>query len=512
MSIKTALGLNADSHIGTTASSPFTGSPTFDEVPFHISAGRMPALNSFVFITRDGDDIAHYGRITMGREENPRADPVALQQNSAYQIGQKDPRQSDRAPHVTRIMYVRVLGEVQMVNGEPVVREPDALPQTGKAVFEVPADMLPWLLNLPTDPKDGIFIGNVRMGKKTTSIRIPLEMFPRQSTILGKSGVGKSYCGGVIVEEAVEKKIPVLAFDILGDLVQTTEELGGKNFRAGRNFKVPYSIIGWQEFENFINLTRDQAELVSVVYDTIYNRAIDMLYKTGSVDIPIGDLLDEIEHYGTSIGSRATAGAVRRVRESVSRNNLLTEKSEDWINDLADSPVVNVFIGHLGQHQRSLIVGACARMLQGIRRIEKVPPFMLILDEAHLLLPSGEHTPSTAVLREMVRTARHDAVGVVLITQSPSSMDRATLLACNTRIIFALDREDLRVVAGTLGDMSEAAIARIPNLPRGTAIISATPEIMRHSIQVHIRPRRTTPGAPTPDMAKEVEKWRERRK
>lgn len=79
--IKDKLGLTDEVRLGTTSSSPFLGSPTFDEIPFHVGNGKTPALGTYIIIERHSDNIVHYGRIISGTEDNPRADPSSLQQN-----------------------------------------------------------------------------------------------------------------------------------------------------------------------------------------------------------------------------------------------------------------------------------------------------------------------------------------------------------------------------------------------------------------------------------------------
>lgn len=508
MNVKEKLGVNEDLVLGTTSSSPFTGSPTFDTVPFHVVCDCSPTLNTFVLIERE-DAVIQYGRIVQGQEENPRADPNLLQKNTAYMVGEKEARQSNRSPHVTRTMTIELLGEIYSDEDELKIREPETLSQTGKKVWEFPTEKIPWLLNLPEDRKDGFHVGYLESGHKKVDIVLPIETIPRQTTVNGKTGTGKSYGTGVMVEEMVRLGIPVISFDILGDLLKATDELGGKNYRAGFDFKVPYSTIGLSEFSAFVNLTREQREIVESAYEKIADEAHDILNKKGEMTMPYQRLYDEITAVGTANGQVPVANrANQRVRAAFDRNELLTERTQPWLEEITKKPVINIFIGHLSQHKRSLVVASAARMLQTLRRRNQIPPFCLIIDEAHLMLPSGgEHSASTAVLREMVRTARHDTVGAILVTQSPSSMDRGTLLACNTRFVFALDRDDLRLVSGTMSDLSDAAINRIPKLPKGTAVISASPEIIRHTVQVRIRTRETTPGAPTPDMRKEVEKW-----
>ncbi|MCL5110687.1 MAG: ATP-binding protein [Chloroflexi bacterium] len=512
----TLLGVQPMDRIGTTSSSPFSGSPTFDEIPFHVEPGCRPQLGTYAIVKSTRPDRVHYGRVTSGTEENPRADPTTLQQNKAYQVGQRQPRPGDLAPHVTRILTVQVLGEIvaDTAGDGYSVDDPKELPATGQPVYTLGAGALPKLLNMPTDPNDGINLGKLQSGGTEVDAVLPVDALARQTTIVGKTGAGKSYAAGLVVEECKRLEIPVFSFDVLGDLVAATEELDGVNYKAGSaDFKIPYSIIGLSEFISFVpTLTREQNEIVAMAYDVVYEEARSELTDTGSIAIGIGRLAAMIEQAGVDVGQIPVAGrAKRRVLAAYNRSTILTDEAPTWLEAVKTKPVVNVFVGHLPQRQRNLVVGAAARMLQTLRRQDQVPPFVLILDEAHHFLPSGgEETPSTSVIRELVRTARHDAIGVVLISQSPSSMDRQAFLTCNTRLVFALDPEDLRLVGGHLADMSESAIQRIPRMRRGLAVLTSAVDLMRHSIQVEIRPRKTKAGAPTPNLRNEAARWRQK--
>lgn len=509
---KEKLSLTENNKLGTTSSSPFLGSPTFDEVPFHVEVGKTPALGTYVVIVRDSDKIVHYGRIISGTEENPRANPTALQQNQAYQVGKKDARPNDRSPHVTRVMTVEMLGEIHLQeNGNLEIKDPALLPQTGKEVYEISANKIPELLNIPDHEDKGFHIGEIESGNNKVDFILPMEAIARHIAVVGKTGVGKSYAMGVLVEELVRQGIPVIAFDVLGDLINATNDLKGVNFKAGDNFRVPYSVIGVNEFLGFIpNLTADQSEIVSFAYDVIFNQAFQDLDNTGKVDTSVQKILNEIENSAEEFGQKAVGTrALRKVVSVFNRNQLLTTKTEEWLTQFTQKPITNIFVGHLNQQQRNLIVGATARMLQALRKRGRVPPFVFILDEAHFFLPAGgEMTPSTQVIRELIRTARHDAIGITLITQSPASMDKQVLLTCNTRVVFALDPEDLKLVSGTMGDVAEEMKKRIPKLAKGTAIISSSSDIMRHPVLVRIRKRNTREGAPTPNIADEVKQWR----
>jgi len=508
-----SLNIDESLRIGTTSSSPYLGSPTFDAVPFHVDVGRRPVLGTYAVVATDTEEVALYGQIIEGVEENPRANPGRLQQNLAYQIGQKDPRPGDNSPHVTRVLTVEVLGEIREDgNGAIYITEPGLLGQTGRGVYELPADAIPWLLNIPESPDSGLHIGHIESGGHAVEFNLPLEAIARHLAVVGKTGVGKSYAVGVIVEELVRHGIPIISFDVLGDVVNAAEDLGGQNLRAGDDFHVPYSVIGVSEFLNFIpNLTSPQSELVAVAYDKVFGDAYRALNARGEVVLPLDNLTREIEQVAARFGQEAVgARAISRIEAAVRFSGILTTHTEQWLNDFTQAPITNVFIGHLGQNARNLVVGATARMLQILRRSGLVPPFVFLLDEAHFFLPSGgSSTPSTHVIRELIRTARHDAIGVILVTQSPSSMDRQALMTCNTRLVFSLDKDDLHLMSGTMGDLADQVVARIPKLARGTAIVSSGIDIMRHPAQVHIRKRTSREGAPTPNLAQEVKLWRQ---
>jgi DNA helicase HerA-like ATPase len=526
MSIKILLALTDDTRIGETSSSEYSaegGTPTFDRIPFRVKAGQRPNLNTFVIALRQNDEnMAHYGRIIAGSELNLRARPAGMQKDDAYGMPRADIRPSELSPDLVRVMEIELLGELHVKgDGDLEITEPRQLPHTGQPVYELPAQVIPMLLDIPEqdgDSKDkptseaGLYLGKVESGGHSVSFFLPTSAIARHIAVLGKTGVGKSYAVGVLMEELYDKKIPMLSFDVLGDTEQTAKELKGKHIIAGTDdFKIPYSIVGLEEFLAFIpNLTSDQRDLIASAYGIVFDEALERLERGQDLDISFSRLTSLVESIGQSINSRATPNAVRRVQAALSRSALLTDRPVKWTELLATFPLINIYVGHLGQWQRNLAVGAAARILQRLRRRNHVPPFVLIIDEAHLFLPGGSDLPpSTLVLREMIRTARHDSVGVVLLSQSPSSMDRQILLTCNTRMLFALDPEDLRVVAGQIGDLPEETIKRIPRMARGTAVFTSGMDIMRHAVIVKIRERTfTSHVAETPDLREAVAKWR----
>lgn len=279
MSIKTLLALTEDARVGETSSSEYSaegGTPTFDRIPFRVKAGRRPNLNTFVIALRqDDENRAHYGRIIAGSELNLRARPGGMQKDDAYGMSRTDIRSSELSPDLVRVMEIEILGEINSPAGNSLeITEPSQLPHTGQPVYELPAEIIPRLLNIPEPDEDGkdkptseagLYLGKIESGGQSISFFLPNSAMARHIAVLGKTGVGKSYAVGVLMEELYKKGIPMLSFDVLGDAEQTASELKGKHIIAGTDdFRIPYSIVGLEEFLAFIpNLTSDQRDLIA---------------------------------------------------------------------------------------------------------------------------------------------------------------------------------------------------------------------------------------------------------
>jgi DNA helicase HerA-like ATPase len=200
-----------------------------------------------------------------------------------------------------------------------------------------------------------------------------------------------------------------------------------------------------------------------------------------------------------------------RTQSSIERHNFLGEQT-NWDDLVSKHQVINIDCGNLDQNQLQLIVGATLRELQNLRKAGKIPPYIAVLDEAHLLVPAGDDTPCKQVIRENVRIGRHYGICMVLITQSPVDIDVKTIRQCNTRFIFALEPDQLEAIRGVKADASEDTLNRLPKMPVGTCLLSGTYETIKHAIPIQIRSdRKTKSGGTTPDIFNEMKtQWQKK--
>ena len=95
------------------------------------------------------------------------------------------------------------------------------------------------------------------------------------------------------------------------------------------------------------------------------------------------------------------------------------------------------------------------------------------------------------------------------MTQSPVDIDKRAIRQCNTRLVFALEPDQLEAIRGVKADASEEMLRALPKMPRGTFLLAGTYESIKHTIPVMIRDRNTldSEGGKTPDIFKEMQEW-----
>lgn len=482
--------------------------PSYDRIPFN--ADDRVELYEFVLVPNEEKRVLHYGRIVSGIEQNFEATPQRLRTRKAYSFDLPSRRQD--SPDLSKVQFVEVLGELTESSPGHIERlDPMSLPETGRPVYRLPVDLYPEVLGTPDD---GLRVGDMALGVRGQFI-LPLTSLPRHIGVFGRPGTGKSYAAAVLAEEVRRLGIPQINIDVNGEMVAAAHEFGGVTLEPGRDFRIPLAHLDVSELLAILpRLTEVQEDMVVSAFLTLAEE---------DRDFTVEDLKGRILELGREFQSQKGADArsalkVNRLRKDpliwdvgvaqVRGSTVATPA--DWAKLLLDRQFVNIYVGGLRQRRREIVVAVTCRMLQSLRSRNEIPPFVFSLDEAHRFVPSGgADSPSTEVIRDFIRMGRHLTIGNVLISQSPSSIDRQILLLLNTRVLFALDGEDQRAMSGFLADAPKELIDRIPTLRQGTAVVAAGSDILRHTMFVRFRKRQTTDGAQTPNLVEEVRKWKE---
>ncbi|UVE50774.1 ATP-binding protein [Haloferax larsenii] len=523
-------------YIGRTASDD-NEAPDFEEVPIWIDPSKDgsqsgtvfdndvpdPDLNSFAVIERGNDKILQYGRVSSGYEYSSRAEPGIQQRDKSMGYEAREIRESPLDEDVFRVIRVELLGEVKFKDESELkdpdekrweLRRPTKLPQVGQKVYELGASELATLLEMPS-AEDGLEIGSIESGGESVPFRLDQKFISRHVAILGRTGVGKTHTGHVIIEEMIrhnrdEQGVPVVTFDAEDDVGNMAEDVGGITLKPEDDtMHVPFQVIGWSEYSRFLGsmATEKQRQVIARAYSRIHREALENLENDGEIGVGIREFKQYVIESASNFDYNRTEQAVIRATSVITGSSVLSGSMNDWEDLLRENPIVNIDISGLGDSNRGIVVSAVARLLRILRTENQVPPFMLAIDEAHEFVPSGTSNQSTAVVRDLVKTARHIGIGVMLMTQSPSELDSRTLRTCNTYITLALSKPEVNEIKGLLSDLSDRSLTQIPNMERGRAFVGAARDIMTHTVPVEVRGRETEGGTPTPNLFERSETW-----
>ncbi len=152
----------------------------------------------------------------------------------------------------------------------------------------------------------------------------------------------------------------------------------------------------------------------------------------------------------------------------------------------------------------TLFVADILHRLLEARKRKIILPTVVVLEEAHNYV-STEETPSSGMIRELIRGGRHHGIGVWLISQRPAGIHRDAINIANTHIFLRLKGTDLDYVK-TFASLIREEIAEIPNLHGGVALV--TGPIIRggQGIEVVVRERRTKHGGHSISFVEAVSK------
>ncbi|MFQ5647770.1 MAG: ATP-binding protein, partial [Candidatus Aenigmatarchaeota archaeon] len=167
--------------------------------------------------------------------------------------------------------------------------------------------------------------------------------------------------------------------------------------------------------------------------------------------------------------------------------------------------------------RKQIVVSYLARRLFDSRRAGEVPPFMLLLEEAHQYVPEKvkrEQALCRGILQTIAREGRKFNASLCLVSQRPVQLSTTILSQCNTNIILRVTNPyDLKHIGESSEGITKDVLDQISSLQVGTGLIVG--EAVNFPLFVKIRRRKSKEsekGLPLEQAALEFRKKREQKK
>lgn len=376
------------------------------------------------------------------------------------------------------------------------------------------------LANLLGIEKTGLFIGTVGRGDGQLLVKLdPLETLSHNTLICGKIGTGKTYAGGVLIEEFLDAGYPVVAIDPHGELgllnkpndnkkeLEGLKEIGleiksyNTQFFAPPRFSdedeniMPFGIEVGELSEADIRKIIDPRNELGGKQQIALGRAIDILKNRKKNKFGVKELIDLVNELKLSgLSENSKIGIVYRLK-NLYRYDIF--KSATDIKTLVKKDTVSIItLPTVPEDIQTITVAVLARKLLQSRIDGDIPKFLFYVEEAHKFVPSGTNVSSKSPLITFAKECRKFGAGVCISTQQPGDLADPIVSETHTKIFLQLDsQKDFSYLKSTVTEHWKPLIEMVPFFPVGRAILKA--KTIRFPLIINIRPRRSKHGGTT---------------
>ena len=336
--------------------------------------------------------------------------------------------------------------------------------------------------------------------------------------ILAKTGGGKSYACGVLIEELLKHKIPMVIIDTHGEYHSLTEANKsrkdqknmvrfGINKRGYENQINEFSPIGLRGKIKHLTLNGvnlEAREIIDLLSAKLSGPQIGCLYQA----------IKEIKEYKKVWTIRDIIDAVNRSKSNARWNVIASLESLDSIGVFSEDGTPTSTLVVKGKCStinmkgvppdvQDVVVARLTKELFDDRKAGKVPPFLLIVEEAHNYCPERGfgNAVSSNILRTVASEGRKFGMGVCIVSQRPAKVDKNIISQCNTNIILKVTNpNDLKAIIQSVEGLTTQTCDEIQRLPIGVALISGAG--LQMPIMTEIRTRETNHGGKSVGISK----------
>lgn len=442
-------------------------------------------------------------------------------------------------------VFRRSLATIPTINAECHLIHGDRLKQFMQAISSIPEG----------EDTVSLQIGHYSIDEDATAWLNGNKLFQRHAVIVGSTGSGKSWCVAKILEQVASlKSADAILFDIHGEY----SPLRGESFShlkvAGPNDNIgdgilflPYWLLTYEEMLSLMldrsdsNAPNQAMMFSNAVIDgkKAFLHSIENLEMEANItlDSPVPYRLDALlkglkekdtemvpgakantEKQGPYFGKLTRFIQRLETKQKDKRLNFMFAAegdllSYDYMSALCSKLMLPSVAGKKGvkiidfsevpSDILPLIVSLIARVIFSVQQwttVEHRHPIAIFCDEAHLYIPANTERSiddaSLVTFERISKEGRKYGIGLVVISQRPSEVNRTVLSQSNNFIAMRLTNIDdqsvvKRLLPDSLGDYAEM----LPILDIGEALVVGDASLLPSRIRVtppDMKPRSAT--------------------
>ena len=331
------------------------------------------------------------------------------------------------------------------------------------------------------------------------------DLLQRHACILAKTGGGKSYMSGDIIEELMKHDVTCMIIDPHGEYGAMRDigkpgdprfkvkprsyksrirEFAVSNDSGDKNIKPLRFTFRTLEAKEILELLRSKDPRT---YLSPLKKALEKVREKKQF-YSVRDLIDVLNE-----DPENRMPALISELEYIDEMGVFSSKGNaiDQLIETGKATIIN--LKGVAPDIQQMIVKRLATVAFEMRKKGIVPPMMMVVEEAHNYCPQGTTVLSSKPLATIASEGRKFGLGLMVISQRPAKIDKNVLSQCGTQIILKVTNpNDVKAIAQSIEGLTNGMTDEIQTMPIGMAMIVGAG--IESPLLVEVRPRESRHG------------------
>jgi DNA helicase HerA-like ATPase len=379
----------------------------------------------------------------------------------------------------------------------------------GKEVYLVEESILNKFLGFTG--RTGLNIGKVKVINSDAKINMN-RLLNKHFAILSISGGGKSYLTSILIEELLTRKEEygtpaIILLDVHGEYsyLKKIPEIKEKvKLHDISYFQISVPNLSAYSFHKY----QEQISQVQVRELTKYMKKLRNINSKKN-QYSLRDIIDRIENEPD--GNKSTKQALIGWLSELERLNLFGSQENPILERIIKKQEITIFNfqKEISIRKKQIIVDYICNRLFALRRMNNIPPFLLIVEEAHQFCPEAAHSKaiSKPILEMLAREGRKFMACLCLISQRPKKLSTTALSQCNSKMILNIKNPyDLKHLMDSSEALSKEYSNMISSLGVGEMLLMGS--AVNYPIFISIRERKFKARAEELTLSQLCSNWK----
>ncbi|HJH31505.1 MAG TPA: DUF87 domain-containing protein [Methanosarcinaceae archaeon] len=385
----------------------------------------------------------------------------------------------------------------------------------GDPIYKADGDLIRSVLGL--SGKD-MYLGLLDGTNITVQLSVN-SLVQKHCSILAKTGSGKSYTAGVLLEEMLDRNIPLLIID------PHSEYASLKKAASPDSGDFKKYCISPKGYSSQVTIYTPANKVINPVADEVFRlngtnltvRELTAIFPDNYTSTHMGILYEAVQKLKAEMETYTLDDIIFEVGNDKSKAkwnviSLLEEIRETGILSTNPTSIEELvqkgraavidFKGVSPDIQSMIVARLCTNLFEA-RKVNRVPPGMLVIEEAHNFAPERgfSKTASSEVLRTIASEGRKFGLGLMVISQRPARIDKNVLSQCGTQIIMKVTNpNDLKSISKGLEGVNSYVEEELKRLPPGIAMLVSND--IERPVLIDIRVRKAKHGGESVNVLK----------